>query len=556
MNKKIKVLSVLQVTVCFFFVLSSSGAQGATVQQSVTLKGGWNAVFLEVQPPDPDPAVVFAGVPDLLSVWAWNPRTSPVEYIQNPDLMVPEEPYMMAYFPGQPLITNLHAIYGEIAYLIHRDGGAGDHIWNISGEPTIPYIEWKADSFNFVGFHLEQGSEPLFFDFFSASPSHDGQEIYVLDNATSSWVQVISPSDQMKQGEAFWVYCRGHSQFTGPLAVQLEISTGLVFGKKLLEQNVHLLNHSDSEKPVTVTVSTADPQLHYYVFDPAIPIRDWIDMFSQPPSAYSVAAGGSENLLLGVLRAGIPPDQVRTANLEVTDGDMRILLPVSVTGVSYAGLWVGEATIRMVSQPHSVDPLTLKDTGSEFSIRLIVHLDDGGQARLLREVVQLWNEDTSSYVLVANESRLGEFTPGALRDGQPVGRRISTAAFGFSGPVDMIGQFALCPEPCSDSLGATVGLPWDDPTNPFRHQYHPDHRLVEQSYNVLRSIGLSFVAHGRDGNPIPGAPILSWGSTDVGGIYTETITLQKEDFDPLPYEVHIEGTFLLHKVSSIGQLEF
>jgi hypothetical protein len=189
-------------------------------------------------------------------------------------------------------------------------------------------------------------------------------------------------------------------------------------------------------------------------------------------------------------------------------------------------------------------------TGSELSFRLIVHNGEGGQARLLREVVQLWQEGTGTYVLVANPARLGEFTPGALRDGQPVGRRISSAGFGFAGGIPMAGSFEL-----GRTLTAAVRVLEGDATNPFRHLYHPDHSLASQAYRVDRAVELEFTGVDGDGKPIGGASVLGWGSNEVGGIYRETISLRSGDpRDAADYTVRIEGTFLLRKVSGIAQL--
>jgi len=39
-------------------------AQAAQTTQTITLKAGWNAVFLEVEPESTKPADVFAGIAD------------------------------------------------------------------------------------------------------------------------------------------------------------------------------------------------------------------------------------------------------------------------------------------------------------------------------------------------------------------------------------------------------------------------------------------------------------------------------------------------------------
>jgi hypothetical protein len=542
-----------------FFTLASRSVQAEVVNQIFTLNPGWNAVFLEVEPVSTDPADVFSGIP-VQSVWRWNPRTSTVEFIQNPDDLVPEEPQWMVYYPGNPILTNLHAINGETAYLINLGGGT-DVPWMVTGEPTVPYIDWKANSFNFVGFHLVPGNEPLFVDFFSSSLAHAGQDIYVLDNGTGSWVQVTSPTVQMRDGEGFWIYCKGSSEFTGPLAVQLEQGSGLHFGSTLVEQALRVFNHSATDKDVHLTVNSTPPlYLYYWVFDPANNVAEWVEFPNTSNLDLTIPAGEMQKLRLGVRRANLVADVSYEDNLFITDDSSWIRLPVSVTGIDYAGLWVGNASIRKVSEPSNADdPDAPVPTGSEFSFRLILHVDSGGQARLLREVVQMWQEGTwkpdpdnlgklipdepGQFVLLADDALIPFYSGAALRDGQPVGRRISSAAFGFSGPLAMTGNFEI-----DSNLSLTLVLPADDPTNPFFHKYHPDHMVASQSHEVTRDITLEFTDQDSLGVPLTGISTLSWGSSNVGGIYKESVWgLHKE-------QINIEGTFQLKKASSVETL--
>jgi hypothetical protein len=550
---------IIIVGTVFLLLFNVHALRAENITQSFTLKSGWNAIFLEVEPQSNVPADVFAGIPNLRSVWMWNPRTSTVEFIQDPEMLAPEQPQWMVYFPGKPVLSNLYAIHGETAYLINL-GGTANVKWTVTGEPKVPKIDWKANSFNFVGFHLTQGQEPLYQDFFLCSPSHAGQEIYALDHATAAWVKVTDPTRRMKRGEAFWIYCKGYSEYVGPLSVRLEQGTGLHYGTTLVEQELQVLNNSMRNKTVTSAISSPATNLHYWLFDPKSNVAEWVQF---PPANLQIGAGEKQKLRLGVRRAGLNAGTVYRANVTISDGEgMNIVLPVSVTGISYSGLWVGNVTIRKVSEPENVSaPATPVKTGSEFSFRLIVHVDYKGKARLLREVVQLWQEGTwkpdpnnlgklipdqpGRFMLIANDALIPNYSGAALRDGQPVGRRVSSPAFGFSGPKQMSGSFQL-----DNSLSLTLLLPPDDQTNPFRHNYHPDHKLPEQSYQVRRKVVMNFQDEDDKGKPITGVPILSWGSSDVGGIYRETIWgLHKK-------EIRVEGIFILHKVSNVAQLLF
>ena len=71
-------------------VFAATGAvRAADAQQSITLKPGWNAIYVELEPNRADIEEVFAGIP-VASVWRWIPTsggpqfiTAPAESLQN-----------------------------------------------------------------------------------------------------------------------------------------------------------------------------------------------------------------------------------------------------------------------------------------------------------------------------------------------------------------------------------------------------------------------------------------------------------------------------------------
>ena len=549
-HRKTSLLTV--VAALLLWMGSALPAMGQMVQQTIELKPGWNAVFLELDPGSLACADVFADVPGLLSAWTWNPRVSNVEYIQDPDTLVPDQAQWLVYFPDSAVATNLHAIYGERAYLIHL-GGTQAVEWTVSGQPRLPSINWRPDSFNLVGFHLQPGNEPLFGDFFSSSAAHAGQEIYFL-NDQGTWEQVTDPAtNRMRSGEAVWVYTKGQSEFAGPLSVQLDQRSGLHYGNLLSEQTLRLKNHSAADAPVTVTTGGATP-LSHRVFNPDAGDVGWRDF----PLTLSVAAGEQVAVRVGVSRIGLTPSVVYEGTLAITDGSgMRVVVPTSVEGISYAGLWVGEVSAAKVSEPRVAPdqdfPLQSDErsyeTSSAFSFPLILHIDAAGQVRLLKQVIQAWDETEGRYVLLTDDAKVSQFSTSL--NGKAVARRISSAAFGELSPAEpryeapMTGQVGEI----GGSLACTVVVRPDDPSNPFRHRYHPDHKDSAQAYEVTRAIELTFGDQDADGQSIAGASALGWGAAGTGGIYRETLTgLHRSP-------IRVEGTFLLQKVNDIATLE-
>ena len=400
----------------------------------------------------------------------------------------------------------------------------------------------------------------------------------------------------MAAGEAFWVYCQGSSVFAGPLSVQFELGGGLDFGSSLDQQAVILRNDAApgaQAMTAMVRAATGAARVHYWESDPRAITGTWENLFAVPLSV-PIEAGGRQRLRLGVVRAGLTAGATYEDNVEITDGQgVRILLPASVEGLSAAGLWVGSVFVTKVADSGSGSAAPTP-VGSPFVFKVILHVSDAAtpQVRLLREVVQLWEQGTwkpdpdnlghlvvnqpGRFVLVGNPDLLRTWTNGtipelrgaALRDGQEVGRRISTAAFGFDEPqAPTGGSFAP-----GSTLAFTVRMAPDDPANPFLHRYHKEHGAAE-AYEVVRTLGFRFQLEDPAGAPGQEVPFLGWGSNEVGGVFTETIGLRHADpgntsagyacpdpqtDPPTPcdalYEVDVAGTFRLRRVSDVGQL--
>jgi len=188
-------------------------------------------------------------------------------------------------------------------------------------------------------------------------------------------------------------------------------------------------------------------------------------------------------------------------------------------------------------------------TGSEFNLRLLIHVDADGQARLLKEVIQMWKEGTytndvdgwkvmdqaGDYVLVTDETLLAQLRGAGVRDGQDVGRRISTVDFDFPSTatnnfLPLTGQFGA-----GATLSGVITLPADFPTNPFRHKYHPDHG---QGFAVTRSLEFQFSSGNTTGRDEP-----SYGYAVISGTYRETVSgLHKAG-------IVAAGTFTLNRVA-------
>jgi hypothetical protein len=87
----------------------------------------------------------------------------------------------------------------------------------------------------------------------------------------------------------------------------------------------------------------------------------------------------------------------------------------------------------------------------------------------------------------------------------------------------------------------SVKLPADYVTNPFRHQYHPEHRV---GFDIARQISFKF--DGTPGASLQNAP--GYGVQTLSGTYKETIT----GLHKIPLKV--EGSVVLNRISQVDKL--
>ncbi len=623
---KRKAHRLVDVVVVPLALLFGVPALGQWSSQSVTLRPGWNAVYLEIQPEPRECDALFAGL-QVESAWRFNRKQATVQFIDDPNQLVANAPDWLTWLPpSEPLSSQskLFILEGGQPYLIKLADNSATFTWNVHGTPVIRKPDWQADSLNFVGFPLPATS-PSFQSFFTNSPGLATNRVYQVD-ASGIWRQLNTPSTTaMRPGEAFWIRSTGQSDYAGPLEVQLDRRAGLDFGRVLTEQTLRIRNPSTKTSHTVILrqlPSEAPPSTAYPALAGGVPLSYWQNDFSNnrvgwtnlPPQLIqsNLPPGGVWEVRLEVRRRDMAsytlPSGVSSAFyqslLEITDtgGTTRLLIPVKADGLQNysstgsarlrgalasgtpllplhprAGLWIGNASIKRVNQPSSANPMEPVPTGSEFQFRILVHVNESGQATFLQRVLQMWKPGQTNnaseliepgrFVLLTDERLISsQYTGAALRDGKSVGRRFSTAAFGFREPIAMtgVGSFG---EP-SSVFGCPVVMPYNDPLNPLVHRYHPDHDNLDdrtdaqgnpqllpvrtnsfgqlytsESTTITRVVQLTFTASDPDNLALSG-----WGDTQLGGAYQETMTGVHKT--PLV----TQGTFRLQQAARVGVL--
>ena len=585
---KVSIITVsgpLNLILAWLFCALANESHAQWVQQQIVLKAGWNAVFLEVHPAADACDAVFAGLP-VESVWDLNRPDDSAQFVQDPSTLIPGAPGWLTWFPpNHPFVsqTSLFAVRDGRPYLIKLADNAPVTTWTVIGKPSLRGIKWRAGGVNLVGFHVATNPAPSFAILFAGEAGLVGQPVYRL-STSGVWEPIANlATTSPKAGEAYWVRCLRPATRVGTIDVNTGSRQGLIFKGDTVEQSVRIRNTSATPRNIFVRVRpSATPPPGAPPLAGAAPLEyrhenylqaqfDWKPL-TNTLSFAALAPSAEWNVRLAVRRAGLsaPAGSEFQSLLEVMDdAGTRWLIPVSAEpagtstggGLHFAsiesantrsGLWIGEAVINAVSQPaHPGDPMLTRPASGEFQFRLIVHVDATGSARLLQHVFLIRKPPTfipdpenpeseiidqpARSVVVTDEALI----PQIIGTAEIIGRRASSAAFGFKQPMTLAGAFG------AGTLTGTVTLDYDHALNPFKHIYHPDHNNLDErfeqklpegkeAFTVTRSLSLEFTAADPLGLNPPG-----WGDTELGGTYRETISGLHRS------AIHVSGNFRL-----------
>ena len=274
------------------WALGLGNEPGLQRTQVLALSEGWNAVFLEVEPKDPDPASVFAGVPVDKVARLFNTPASN-QFVTDPGVDLFKGGGWGVWYASQlpeAFLKSLDRIEGNVPYLVHATQAFQ---WRVSGGVLLARSDWKADAYNFVGFPVRSPGGPTFGEFFAGSPAHLGQPIYRLVNGR--WKKVLSPNaETIRSGEAFWIYCAGPSGFNGPLRVETASGQGLLLGRG----GVEIVLRNECAHPLT-------PELHHLSGDAApVPLSILVRRYGNPAAPVEPVAVAMPN---GAWRQPMPP---------------------------------------------------------------------------------------------------------------------------------------------------------------------------------------------------------------------------------------------------------
>jgi hypothetical protein len=521
--------------------MGSPSARAQLVTEIIDLQAGWNAVWFNVQPETSD-VVQFLSqqAPPLncQAIWTFDSNRDVRTSLTNPGR------WFFYNKDVPPILHTLKTLHGHRAYLILVNV-AGQ--MQVTGRPVIRETSFNGRVSNLFGTATNLDKGPLTFEEFFSHPSARGKvrsfgipvkhDIFSVSGQTLTRRNV---TDAIGTNQAYWVNVVQDFDYAGPLDV-MSMANGLSFGQSTALRTLTIeVPSSPSSRTVflqakpCITLSGGacaprgaggEPWLEYLEPGSGIPpvwhpLSDGLEV-TVPPDVTRI------DLTVRAHRAGAvvaarsnrgpvePPPLV----IDIVDDEgSRAVIAADVTLEPIFGRWVGRARLAQVSTHPIIQNAPLEESEAvPMEMTLLLDLPSGaGAARLLDTV-----------------------TIETFRDGRPLQRRFTSVL--FDRPVnltedagDPVDSFGL-----SGTLHGTLHILPEDPLNPYRHRYNPEHR---KGYDITRQITIQLQplpptaadeAEGLDG---------ALGPQRLTGLYTEVITGVLHD------AITVQGTFQLERL--------
>jgi hypothetical protein len=604
-NKWIAIMMVLG--------LAKLSALAQWTTQTVTLKPGWNAIFLHVN-------ASYANIGDLPGldsnieeIWLWKPQTSAGQFIDSPDAPTNRRTRWASWLKNLGPSSTLQRLIGNTAYLVRYGSpdAAGnwtpavDLTWNIKGRPVPPSYNWTSSGLNLIGFSSHPSTAPSLEQYFPQAIRNDlqffGYKGGALGETNPRQVFALR-STATRRGEAFWVRSKGgqFNNYFAPYDLVLQNYSGVNFGETRGQYRVIIRNRTDRGLVVTLNLNSSEIAPHgQQAYDDGIklmvrgaPNPGTLTYSHQSLHAGAVRItltaagkpGSSEEVILGLNRTGLTgaSGSQHGSVLEFTDslGHSQVQIPVRATKGSNVGLWVGDARIKEVRHDLTFFAKNPYTKG--------IMLDAEGKASI--------QERDDSYGPVSNPFPLrlifhqGTNSVGTLNLYQSIFHGLQKGAdLAVATPILSSDEDSLESSELESARRITAlhlpwrpkGMPWagtgeikagteavvqvgvthnDHSSNPFLHTYHPDHDNLNNDIPAFKkelpqgseSFEITRDINLKFNDPPTDFDGLTRIQRRIAGSYNEIITIAGAGTEKIHY--YTRGSFLLNRISTIDKI--
>jgi len=530
------------------WVCVSGIAEAQLVTEEIQLQSGWNAVWVNLEPEPNDLEQILARQSTPLgyqAIWTFDANRT------VSDLSPGQPPGRWLFHDKNvpPALTTLRTLQGHRAYLI-RMRSAGR--LRLEGRPLIRSTRFTSRVSNPFGALSDPTSGPLSFEEFFSHPSVRGKirasgspvkhDIFALGDS----ILRRSITDPIQPNAAYWLNVVQDFDYLGPLDASADIN-GLSFGRTTALRTLSLeVPSSQSARTVRLearpcAVLSADGECSGV--EEAARWLEYRDATKPGVAVWHSLADGLDVVVpagatrvevqLRARRSGLEAaarsrsvagaNQTFPAVIDVSDQQgSRSVIASEVAVEPIFGRWIGRATLTQVSTHPIVQDLPLQQAEAPpLTMTLILDLPDPSSG-------------AAGPRLLDSVNILG------FRDGRAITRSFNSILLDRPVNLTVDASDVLDPFGSSGTLRGTLHIQPNDPLNPYRHRYHPEHR---KGYDITREItikienqadSLSDELAGLDG---------TFGPHRLTGQYTEVIT----GVTALP--ITVRGNFRLERLS-------
>ena len=464
------------------------------IEETLTLKAGWNSVYIESTPENPSCDEFFADMPQVLSVAAYrsDADADTAQYYASGDEKVQAPVQYLQWNRDGASTATLNTIIGGGTYVVYATDAAQK---TFRGVPAAPKMTWRKVSasetneyFNLAGVS-SAGDKITFQDYFGEGPfgiAKSGRMICSMggNDINGPEMRAVAGSfgkeATLESGMAYALTATEAGSWPGVVGV---LGSGVFFGPEsnyasIRVQNCGTTNHvfRFSLEP-SVTGETLPPISRRLPRVNAIEAPGYTNLVMDSVREVSLAADDFTEQVFTIDRSELTAGTEFGVILVVEDlgaSRMRVRLPVVASPVQTdtaaypTGLWVGEIALSLVS---GIDDAMPVPAGGKLKMNVMMHVDENKKCTLLQRVAFGADAD--------GKPRLFKELESAETAGVANAKRFSTVMMSVDTPhVESAGGSAF---------GDTAEFAWtvapDARDNPFRHAWHPDHDGKKADYS-------------------------------------------------------------------------
>jgi len=558
--------------------LFATTASAAHIRETITLKNGWNAIYLESTPTNAVCDDFFADAPVARVASYASDAYSSTRQLADDGTEITQKPLSYyVWIPGDETASTMGVLVGGHVYMVYATNAWSKTFYGVPAAPRQTWRNTSADNgfMNLVGVSADPGVSVTVKSYFGEGPfgTASGAAYQVAGTKTSapSFLSLgIGSSPKVQGGKAYALTATKDSDWPGVIGV---MGSGVFFGDADNFTALQVKNCGTANHTFRFSVVPSDDANEAGEVVPPLSRRlPRVDAISSPgytnatEEAWTVelAPDGITEQVFSINRVQMSAGTEYGAILVIEDlgaSKMRVRLPIAVAAapenaVAYPiGLWMGEIALSKVSGMTDETPMPV-EAGGTLRMNVMVHVAEDGTCSLLQRVAAGMDAD-------GNPRLFRELSGVPSEIENP--RRISTVMMSVDTPV-------VAAEDGS-AFGNDAVFSWAvAPTardNPFRHAWHPDHDgktadysgaapsgddfenyaqpIKPELWSITNRLEFSWHEHGESGLPVrfpynadeTTSGVVTW---DVGGLSAKS-------------PIRSTGTFTLKRVFKAAELE-